>query len=107
MKRSKITFSNSSRPKPQLVNTSTREKRDYIETQIPHDKEYEIYGDNVVCKYITLLHSTTEPAIQYSNGNWFWYKYGVLHRDDGPAVHTFGTYQWYQNGQPIDDPTNK
>lgn len=40
-----------------------------------------------------------EPAIIWADGDRYWYKHGLLHRDnDLPARESNGTYQWYFNG---------
>ena len=41
----------------------------------------------------------TNPIIN-SYGDKRWYKNGVIHRDDGPAIEYWdGTKSWYINGQ--------
>ena len=47
----------------------------------------------------TVLHRENGPAIEYADGDKFWYQNGQLHRTDGPAVEwSDGTESWYQNG---------
>jgi len=44
-------------------------------------------------------HREDGPAIEYSNGDKFWYLNGVLHREDGPAVDLAnGHKEWFLNG---------
>lgn len=46
-----------------------------------------------------LRHRDDGPAVIYHNGYNQWYKDGELHRDDGPAVTCAdGTEGWYRNG---------
>jgi hypothetical protein len=36
------------------------------------------------------------------NGNQYWYRNDMYHRDDGPAlIYQDGTQKWYLNGQLI------
>ena len=47
------------------------------------------------------LHSYDDkPAVEYKNGDCFWYKNGNFHRDNGlPAIiRGNGTKQWWING---------
>lgn len=50
------------------------------------------------CHYMKYLHNTLEPAVQKSNGDFFWYDHGVLHRENGPAVMHNNTIMWYNKG---------
>jgi hypothetical protein len=44
------------------------------------------------------LHREDGPAIEYSNGDKFWYINGLRHREDGPAVEwSDGDKWWYLN----------
>ena len=46
------------------------------------------------------LHRTDGPAIEYANGDKYWYINGQRHRDNGPAVeYAHGTKCWYINGK--------
>lgn len=46
-----------------------------------------------------ILHRTDGPAVEYPNGDKYWYVDGVRHRDDGPAVeYADGTKHWYKDG---------
>lgn len=46
-----------------------------------------------------LLHREDGPAIEFADGKKFWYQEGKKHRDDGPAVEFWhGNNQWYLNG---------
>ena len=45
-----------------------------------------------------MLHREDGPAV-IDSGDEYWYKDGKLHREDGPAViHKDGTKFWYKNG---------
>ena len=45
------------------------------------------------------LHRTDGPAVGYANGDKFWYQNDLLHRTDGPAVeYSDGSKAWYLNG---------
>ncbi len=48
-----------------------------------------------------VLHRDNGPAIEHINGTNIWYKNGKLHRDDGrPAVESLdGTRKWYIEGK--------
>jgi len=42
------------------------------------------------------LHRLNDPAIEYINGDKFWYKEGLCHRVDGPAWEwADGDKRWY------------
>jgi hypothetical protein len=61
--------------------------------------DYCILGNTkAIVSYMKFLHSDVEPAIKYENGNWTWYKHGLVHRDDGPALRQNGDELWYRNG---------
>lgn len=48
---------------------------------------------------LTILHRTDGPAIEYDNGDKFWYINGLLHRSSGPAVELAdGTKEWWVDG---------
>ena len=45
-------------------------------------------------------HRTDGPAVEYANGNKYWYLNGKLHRTDGPAIeYANGNKYWYINGK--------
>ena len=47
-----------------------------------------------------LLHRENGPAVEYSNGKKEWYKNGELHREDGPAIEwKSGNKEWFKNGK--------
>ena len=49
-----------------------------------------------------VLHREVGPAVEYSNGDKFWYQNGDLHRTDGPAVaYANGVKRWYINGEEL------
>ena len=46
-----------------------------------------------------LLHREDEPAILWYDGYFEWYKNGLRHREDGPAIlWSDGYFEWYKNG---------
>ena len=46
-----------------------------------------------------VLHREDAPAVVLVDGTKEWYRNGLLHREDGPAVEkTDGTKEWYLNG---------
>jgi hypothetical protein len=50
-------------------------------------------------KEMNILHREDGPAIEYANGDKYWYLNGKLHREDGPAVeYACGSKRWYLNG---------
>ena len=42
-----------------------------------------------------LYHREDGPAIEYKNGSYMWYNNGNLHKEDGPAAKFGKTYVWY------------
>lgn len=45
-----------------------------------------------------LLHKEDGPAVEYTDGDKFWYKHGLQHREDGPAAEfPNGDKEWYIN----------
>ena len=46
------------------------------------------------------LYREDGPAVEYRNGNKFWYLNNKRHREDGPAIEFKGSKnQWYLNGK--------
>ncbi len=46
------------------------------------------------------LHREDGPAIEWSNGDKFWYLNGKLHREYGPAIKLIsGHEEWWVNGK--------
>ena len=67
-------------------------------------KTYTIKDDYGVYYYKdasqTILHREDGPAVEYTNGDKFWYWDEKLHREDGPAVeYNDGEKQWWFNDQ--------
>jgi hypothetical protein len=53
-------------------------------------------------KEMTILHREDGPAVEWSNGNKFWYLNDVLHREDGPAVEWInGDKVWFLNDENL------
>ena len=63
----------------------------------------EVYSNGSVRWYkhgTKQLHRIDGPAIEYVNGDRYWYQNGQLHRIDGPAIEwANGDKRWYQNGK--------
>ena len=71
-----------------------QEYQEYLVQKYQDDKI--IYRDPKTKK----LHRIDGPAVEYANGDKFWYQNGKLHRVDGPAMElSNGTKEWYQNNQ--------
>lgn len=80
--------------KIKIVREITREEFEKLCTgqfEIYHAKRHYYQGQ---------LHRDDGPAIEYKNGDKYWYKNGQLHRDDGPSIeYSNGFWEWYKNGQ--------
>ncbi|SRR6266404_1876125 len=68
-------------------------------------KEYTVkVADNYIGWYkpgTEILHREDGPALEYVNGNKYWYKKNKLHRLDGPACeYSNGDGKWYIEGEP-------
>ncbi len=47
-----------------------------------------------------LRHREDDPAVEYPNGTKCWYKNGKLHREDGPAIeYSNGGKEWWVEDQ--------
>ncbi len=47
-----------------------------------------------------LLHREDGPAVEYANSTKYWHNNGKIHREDGPAIECVnGDKFWYKNGQ--------
>jgi len=69
-------------------------KPQYIEINESGDKFY--YSD----KAMTVLHREDGPAIEWANGDKFWYLNGKCHREDGPACeYANGNKSWWLNNE--------
>jgi hypothetical protein len=67
-----------------------------------NEQEYKNYKYWVIEYYNVnnQYHRLDGPAIEYSNGNKYWYKNGLPHREDGPALEFYyGEKWWYKNGK--------
>jgi len=63
------------------------------------------YGDKRWYNKYDRLHRLDGPAVEFANGNKYWYANGNLHRLDGPAVEgRYGTKEWYINGEILHGP---
>ena len=73
-------------------------------TQVYEALRYRIeIGENGSRRYYDRTgryHRDGGPAVEWANGDKFWYQNGQRHRTDGPAIEwRNGTKEWYQNGQ--------
>lgn len=69
-------------------------------TVIQEQKKFEVYADGITCRYRGQLHSRNDkPAIEYPDGSKYWYKDGVMHREDGPAVLVKNAEIWMRDGK--------
>ena len=51
-----------------------------------------------------VLHREDGPAIEMTNGDKYWYINGMLHREDGPAVeYTFRVEWWYEGKKGLEN----
>ena len=75
--------------------------------KIPHREDGPAveYADGDKFWYINgKRHREDGPAVEYANGTKYWCINGKLHREDGPAVeYTDGEKYWYINGQRISE----
>jgi len=68
-------------------------KPQYIKINTLGDKFY--YGN----KKLNKLHREDGPAVEYANGDKYWYVNGIIHRENGPAAYANGDKYWYVGGQ--------
>lgn len=65
-------------------------------------KKYKVkvYKDRTVwCNSEDQIHREDGPAIEYTNGDKYWYINGDAHREDGPAIEREGACTaWLMNG---------
>ena len=62
-------------------------------------KTVDTYG-TITYKLGGKRHREDGPAVEFANGDKFWYKNGECHREDGPAIErTNGSTEWYRNGK--------
>jgi hypothetical protein len=48
------------------------------------------------------LHRLDGPALEYPNGDKYWYQYGNFHRQGGPALEYSGGYkEWWIRGHKV------
>ena len=50
----------------------------------------------------SIQHRENGPAVEYADGDKFWYQNGQFHRIDGPAVvYSNGQEEWYINDRQL------
>ena len=62
--------------------------------------EHHVDEKGIQCWYRDgIRHREDGPAVIYPDGTQYWYRDGKRHREDGPAViHPDGRQLWYKNG---------
>ena len=55
--------------------------------------------DRIELLVFGIRHCPCGPAVEHAGGTKQWYRNGLLHRDDGPAIEWAGNKQWWRNGQ--------
>lgn len=66
------------------------------------DENLNFVNDGAVRYYANrkVLHRTDGPAVEFPNGDKYWYKDGEVHRSDGPAMEQAnGSKLWYNEGK--------
>jgi hypothetical protein len=68
-------------------------------------KEYKVKVSDSKTEWYNLngeLHREDGPAIEFADGDKYWYINGERHREDGPAIeYADGDKSWYINGQRL------
>jgi hypothetical protein len=68
-------------------------------------KEYKVKVSDSKTEWYNLngeLHREDGPAIEFADGDKYWYINGERHREDGPAIEfADGDKYWYINGQRL------
>ncbi|AFU69171.1 hypothetical protein P700755_002397 [Psychroflexus torquis ATCC 700755] len=56
----------------------------------------------------SMFHREDGPAVEYANGDKYWFINDVRHREDGPAIENFnGVKWWYLNGKEYTEQEHK
>jgi len=63
--------------------------------------EIDMYGDKYWYRD-GVMHRDDGPAIEFANGSKVWRVHGKLHREDGPAIIYFNEEYWFYYGKKID-----
>ena len=63
--------------------------------------EVDKYGTTVYRNSNSQIHRIHGPAIIFKYGTEEWWLNGLRHREDGPAMTTFGDYGWFLHGVHI------
>lgn len=68
-----------------------------------NEEEIIIYNDRIEYRNERYqLHRMNGPAIEWNNGNKWWYQNGLIHRTNGPAIeHISGYKEWWIDGHLI------
>lgn len=80
-----------------LNNSWLNKKFEYVSNGI------KIWGDGQKDYYKNgLLHCENGPAVITARGTVYWMQNGLKHREDGPAViHSYGDKEWWLNGYRV------
>jgi antitoxin component YwqK of YwqJK toxin-antitoxin module len=63
-----------------------------------YSSEFNIQGPAILYVRNGKLHREDGPAVEYENGDKYWYIDGELHREDGPAViNANGSLYWFSH----------
>ena len=66
------------------------------------------YGNIYYYNDLNQLHREDGPAVEYADGDKFWFLNGQRHREDGPAIeYAYGEKYWYFRGKKIICETNE
>lgn len=49
-----------------------------------------------------ILHRDNGPAVEYKEGKNIWFKNGRIHREDGPAIIFYSDEEWFVDGVKYD-----
>lgn len=87
--------------KKNKVPTQTKPKHKIIvKKRIYNEQPYTFKNeDNVQCTYKCFLDGGEHPAVVDPNGTRKWYKMGMLHRENAPAIISPDGEEWYYEGQ--------
>ena len=67
--------------------------------RVEDDEEESIYRAAILAEFPTRVALINSVKIGKIDGNKYWYKEGILHREDGPAIDLVdGSKEWYKEG---------
>jgi hypothetical protein len=83
---------------------------DSLNKKFSNEKEYKNYPYWEIFHFNenNEIHREDGPAVEYSDGDKFWYKNSERHRENGPAVdYSNGDKKYWYNDEYIDVKTDK